>query len=90
LAQRAGVPLVGINYKDAPEDARAFLTKLGNPFARIGVDSSGRASIDWGVFGVPETYVVDGKGTITYKHIGPISPTTIETDLLPAIVRARR
>jgi cytochrome c biogenesis protein CcmG, thiol:disulfide interchange protein DsbE len=90
LAQRAGVALVGINYKDSPEDARRFLTSLGNPFTRIGADRNGRTAIDWGVFGVPETYIVNGQGTITYKHIGPISPTSIEADLLPAIERARR
>jgi cytochrome c biogenesis protein CcmG, thiol:disulfide interchange protein DsbE len=90
LAKRAGVVLVGINYKDTPEDARRFLTTLGNPFTRIGADRSGRTAIDWGVFGVPETYVLNGQGTITYKHIGPISPTSIEADLLPAIERARQ
>jgi cytochrome c biogenesis protein CcmG, thiol:disulfide interchange protein DsbE len=90
LAKRAGVPLVGINYKDAPEDALRFLASLGNPFTRVGADRTGRTSIDWGVFGVPETYIVNGQGTITYKHIGPISPTSIEADLLPAIERARR
>ncbi len=90
LAERARVPLVGINYKDRPANALAFLTAYGNPFTRVGVDPAGRAAINWGVYGVPETYVIDRQGRITFKHIGPISPTSIETDLLPAIERARQ
>jgi cytochrome c biogenesis protein CcmG, thiol:disulfide interchange protein DsbE len=88
LAERSKVPLYGINHKDRPGDAIAFLKRFGNPFARIGADRTGRASIEWGVYGVPETYVLDGRGTIIFKHIGPLSPASIDKDLLPAIARA--
>ena len=72
LAAR-GVQIYGINQKDTPENARAFLAGLGNPYARIGADTNGRVSIDWGVYGVPESFVVNADGIITYKHTGPIS-----------------
>jgi cytochrome c biogenesis protein CcmG/thiol:disulfide interchange protein DsbE len=74
LAKNPAIRLVGINYKDNPENARRFLGSLGNPFAAIGADTSGRAAIDWGVYGVPETFVVGPDGTIRYKHIGPLLP----------------
>ena len=89
LKAETGVKLVGINQKDAPENAMAFLTELGNPYDAIGVDANGRASIDWGVYGVPETFVVNAKGIITYKHIGPISAQSLEAEVLPAIEKAR-
>ncbi|MGE0211048.1 MAG: DsbE family thiol:disulfide interchange protein [Parvibaculaceae bacterium] len=85
LAQEPGVRLVGINYKDNPENARRFLGALGLPFAAVGVDESGRTAIDWGVYGVPETFLVDRKGVIRYKHIGPISATGLEQTLLPKV-----
>jgi len=66
------VTVHGINYKDQPENAAAFLADLGDPFDRIGVDASGRAGIEFGVYGVPETFVVDAQGRIRYKHVGPI------------------
>jgi cytochrome c biogenesis protein CcmG/thiol:disulfide interchange protein DsbE len=88
LKAETGVKLVGINQKDAAQNAMAFLTELGNPYDAIGVDS-GRASIEWGVYGVPETFVVNAEGVITYKHIGPISMSDIEHELIPAIQRAR-
>ena len=66
--------VVGINYKDNPENARRFLGSLGNPFAAVGVDPNGRAAIDWGVYGVPETFVVGPDGTIRHKHVGPLLP----------------
>ena len=66
-------PLVGINYKDTPDNARRFLDRYGNPFAAIGADANGRASIDWGVYGVPETFVVGRDGRIAYKLVGPIT-----------------
>ena len=75
--------LVGINYKDAPGDARRFLNRYGNPFAASGADRSGRASIDWGVYGVPETYVIDRDGTITYKLVGPITEANLADTVLP-------
>lgn len=89
LKERTGVRLFGINQKDAPENARAFLDELGNPYDAIGADSNGRVSIDWGVYGVPETFVVDAQGIIRFKHIGPISPATLASEVLPAIEKAK-
>lgn len=88
LASRLKVPLYGINQKDAPADAAKFLQTLGNPFQKIGADTNGRASIDWGVYGVPETYVVDGAGKVAYKYIGPLTEEAIEKELRPAVERA--
>ncbi len=85
LGAQSGVPVHGLNYKDRPEQARAFLDELGDPFARVGVDASGRAGIDWGVYGVPETFIVSGDGTILYKHIGPLTDADIDEKLLPFI-----
>lgn len=89
LQRVAGVPLYGINYKDDPAAARRFLSELGNPFERIGKDATGRAAIDWGVYGVPETYIVDGKGRIALKHVGPLTPEAIAEEILPALRAAR-
>lgn len=85
LSEIPGVRLVGINYKDDPENARRFLGALGLPFSAIGVDSKGRTFVDWGAYGVPETFLVDGKGIIRYKYIGPISAQGLEETLLPRI-----
>lgn len=74
LAKDAGFKVVGINYKDQPENARRFLGALGNPYAAVGVDQNGRAAIELGVYGVPETFIIDAAGIIRYKHIGPILP----------------
>lgn len=90
LKDIAGVRLYGINQSDAPENARAFLAELGNPYDAVGMDRDRRVSIDWGVYGVPETFVVDAQGIITFKHVGPLSPEAIEANLLPAIEAARR
>ena len=87
LAKVDGIQLVGINYKDKPENARRFLGSLGNPYDRIGADSGGRAAIDWGVYGVPETFIVDEKGMIRYKFIGPLSPTSYRDTFLPELNR---
>jgi len=84
-----GVSIFGINQKDAPENAVAFLNDLGNPYTRIGADPDNRASIEWGVYGVPETFVVDANGVITYKHTGPLTERTLEDGLRPAIDAAR-
>jgi cytochrome c biogenesis protein CcmG/thiol:disulfide interchange protein DsbE len=84
----AGVRLTGLAYKDEPANSRKFLGELGNPYAAIGVDQSGRVGIDWGVYGVPETFVVRGDGVIAYKFIGPLSLATMRSDLLPAIEKA--
>jgi cytochrome c biogenesis protein CcmG/thiol:disulfide interchange protein DsbE len=89
LKARTGVRLFGINQKDAPENARAFLAELGNPYDRIGADGDGRVSIDWGVYGVPETFVIDARGMIRFKHVGPISAQSLNEELIPAIAAAR-
>lgn len=78
---KEGVRIVGINYKDDPENALRFLGMLGTPFAAIGSDRAGRTTLDWGVYGVPETFVIDGEGRIRYKHIGPLTPEAVETVL---------
>lgn len=89
LKEVSGVRLFGINQSDAPENARAFLAELGNPYDAVGADRDRRVSIDWGVYGVPETFVVDARGVITFKHVGPLTPEAVETELMPAIERAR-
>jgi cytochrome c biogenesis protein CcmG, thiol:disulfide interchange protein DsbE len=80
--------LVGINYKDAANDARRFLNFYGNPFAASGADRSGRTSINWGVYGVPETYVVNRKGVITYKLVGPLTAANLTGLVMPEIAKA--
>jgi cytochrome c biogenesis protein CcmG/thiol:disulfide interchange protein DsbE len=80
-----GVPVVGYNYKDAPEDAKAWLAKHGNPYDMVIADQEGRTAIDFGVYGAPESFLVDGKGVIRYKRIGPLTPEVIEKELKPAI-----
>lgn len=80
--------LVGLNYKDEAENATRFLGALGNPYEAVGADESGRVGIDWGVYGVPETFVVDASGTITYKHIGPLTAESVMDKLLPEIEKA--
>ncbi|MEP5515749.1 MAG: DsbE family thiol:disulfide interchange protein [Bauldia litoralis] len=88
LAKDDGINLVAINYKDQPGNARRFLTDLGNPYAAIGVDPNGRAGIDWGLYGVPETFIIDATGTIRYKHIGPIGEDTLAEVIRPEIEKA--
>lgn len=85
LAKQPGVRLYGINYKDDPAAARRFLGRYGNPFARVGADRSGRVAIDWGVYGVPETYVIAGDGKIAYRHVGPLTEEAIREKLLPMV-----
>ena len=88
--EREGVlPIHGLNYKDAPDDAAAWLDALGDPYTRIGADLDGRVGLDWGVYGVPETFVVDRHGHIAYKHIGPVTPRVLDEILLP-LVRSLR
>lgn len=79
------LPIHGLNYKDAPADAQRWLDPMGDPYTRTGADIDGRVAIDWGVYGVPETFVVDRDGRIAYKHIGPITPTVWRNTLLPLI-----
>jgi cytochrome c biogenesis protein CcmG/thiol:disulfide interchange protein DsbE len=85
-----GVSLYGINYKDKPEDALAWLDELGDPYRRIGADRDGRGGIDLGVYGVPETFFVGPDGTIRYKHIGPIMPEDMKKSILPLLERLRQ
>lgn len=90
LAQDKRIQLIGINYKDAQDNARRFLGRYGNPFSAVGVDANGRASIEWGVYGVPETFVVGRDGVIAYKLIGPITPENIDGVLKAEIEKALR
>ncbi len=90
LARRGIVPVYGINYKDKPEDARRWLDRLGDPYARIGADLDGRAGIEWGVYGLPETFVVDANGRIVYKHIGPVLARDVAETILPLIESLRQ
>jgi len=82
------VRVVGMNYKDQPDNARRFLGRYGNPFVANGTDGNGRAAIEWGVYGVPETFIIGRDGRITYKLIGPVTPENLETALRPAIEKA--
>jgi cytochrome c biogenesis protein CcmG/thiol:disulfide interchange protein DsbE len=88
LAEDTRLQIVGINYKDSPDNARRFLGRYGNPFAAVGVDGNGRASIEWGVYGVPETFVVGRDGTIRYKLVGPITPANLDSVLKVEIEKA--
>jgi cytochrome c biogenesis protein CcmG, thiol:disulfide interchange protein DsbE len=87
LARRPDITLEGVAYKDKPEDARRFLDGVGNPYRRIGVDRKGTTAIDFGVYGVPETYVVDGGGHIRYRQVGPLTAEDVERKILPLIGR---
>ncbi len=89
LSKRSDIRLYGLNYKDEPANALAFLETLGQPYAAAGADQAGRAAVDWGVYGVPETFVIDGQGFIRYKFIGPLSPDAITNVLNPEIEKAR-
>ncbi|MBS7809890.1 DsbE family thiol:disulfide interchange protein [Roseococcus pinisoli] len=82
---RQGVPVLGINYKDRAPDARNFLTRHGNPFTRLGADFPGRTAIDWGVYGVPESYVLDRRGVIRWRWAGPITPEVMSESIVPLI-----
>jgi len=83
------VPVVGLNYKDAREDALPWLARNGNPYQLSVYDASGRIAIDYGVYGVPETYVIDRKGVIRYKHIGPLTPEVAQKKLAPLVKELR-
>ncbi len=80
--------IAGLNYKDKPENARRFLGDLGNPFKAVGVDQNGRTAIDWGVYGVPETFLIGKDGKVAFKHVGPLSPEAVTATLLPEIEKA--
>lgn len=90
LAEDGEIAIFGLNYKNKPEKARAWLARLGNPYARIGADESGRIGIDWGISGVPETFVIDGEGRIRYRHWGPIDQRALDETILPLVKELQR
>jgi cytochrome c biogenesis protein CcmG/thiol:disulfide interchange protein DsbE len=86
----SGIPIYGVNYKDKPEDAKRFLAQLGNPFVAIGADKDGKLAIDLGVYGYPETFIVDANGIIRYRHAGPINKPDWEQTLLPIVKKLQQ
>lgn len=84
------IPVHGLNHKDRPQDAAQWLDELGDPYTRTGADLDGRVSIDWGVYGVPETFVIDRDGRIAYKHIGPLTPRVLRETVFPLITKLRQ
>jgi cytochrome c biogenesis protein CcmG, thiol:disulfide interchange protein DsbE len=90
IARQKVVPIVGLDYMDQREKAQQWLTQLGNPYSGVAFDTDGRTAIDWGVYGAPETYLVDGQGRIIYKYISPMTPDVWQHDFLPRIEAARR
>ncbi|MEO6967879.1 MAG: DsbE family thiol:disulfide interchange protein [Rhodanobacteraceae bacterium] len=88
-AKQFGVPLIGYDYKDTAADARTWLAEHGDPYATVLADTSGATAIDFGVYGAPETFLVDARGVIRYKHIGPLTPDVIAQELQPAIIKTR-
>lgn len=89
MKEQGLVPIHGLNYKDQPDDAARWLDAMGDPYTRTGADLDGRVAIDWGVYGVPETYVIDRAGRIAFKQIGPITPNILEQKILPLIAKLR-
>ena len=89
VAAQEGFPLFGINYKDKPEDAKAWLEELGNPYLRIGSDESGRSGLEWGISGVPESFLIDGTGTVIWRYVGPIVTEQAQDDLRRALAATR-
>lgn len=88
LSQEMGLEIVGVAYKDAPDDSRAFIAELGDPYGQIGMDLKGRVGIDFGISGVPETFIVTPDGQVTYRHWGPIVGNAVEAKLVPALKAA--
>jgi cytochrome c biogenesis protein CcmG/thiol:disulfide interchange protein DsbE len=88
-AKKFGVRLIGLNWKDDPDAAKRWLAQFGNPYDTILVDTDGKTGIDFGVYGAPETFLVDGQGIVRYKHIGNLTPESIDRELKPAIARLR-
>jgi cytochrome c biogenesis protein CcmG/thiol:disulfide interchange protein DsbE len=89
LARSGIVPIEGLDYKDRPADGSRWLAVMGDPYTRTGADTDGRVGIEWGVYGVPETFVVSGRGIIAYKQIGPITPSVLDRRIGPLIARLR-
>ncbi len=83
----SGVPVIGVNYKDVPANAKAFLAEMGDPYAHIGADPSGRAALDWGIYGVPETFVIDGAGKVLLRYPGPLTEATFQSEIKPLLGR---
>jgi cytochrome c biogenesis protein CcmG/thiol:disulfide interchange protein DsbE len=90
LARRGVAPVYGLDYKDQPDAARAWLARLGNPYTAVIVDADGRTGIDYGVYGVPETYVIDKQGIIRHKHTGPLTAQSVKEKILPLIGELQR
>jgi cytochrome c biogenesis protein CcmG/thiol:disulfide interchange protein DsbE len=90
LARQDGIPITGIAYKDAPAAAEKLLEDAGDPYVRVGLDENGRTGIDFGVYGVPETYVIDKAGRVQRRYVGPLTPATVQGDLLPLLSRLAR
>jgi cytochrome c biogenesis protein CcmG, thiol:disulfide interchange protein DsbE len=90
FAKQNLAPLVGLNYKDKPADAQAWLAQFGNPYALSAVDATGRVGIDYGVYGVPETYVIDKTGTIRFKQIGPVTAAVLQNKIVPLVAQLNR
>ena len=90
LGRKGTVAIHGLNYKDKPDDAQAWLDQLGDPYTRTGADISGRVAIDWGVYGVPETFVIDRDGRIAHKHIGAITPEALRKTIMPIIDKLQK
>jgi cytochrome c biogenesis protein CcmG/thiol:disulfide interchange protein DsbE len=86
--KRRGVAIYGVAQKDSAENVRRFLGAKGDPYAKVALDPDGRAGIDWGVYGVPETFIVKGDGTIAYKVVGPMTADTLESEVKPQILKA--
>lgn len=89
LRRQGSVPIHGLNYKDKPEDAARWLDEFGDPYTRTGADLTGQIGIDWGVYGVPETFVVNAQGRIVLKQVGPITPEILDAVILPIIASLR-
>jgi DsbE subfamily thiol:disulfide oxidoreductase len=89
LAQQPGIAVYGVAYKDRPADTQAFMREEGNPFAAIVTDMAGRGGIEWGVVAPPETFVIDGKGVVRFKYVGPLSEDALAREVLPAIAAAK-
>ena len=89
LRAQGAIPIHGLNYKDKPDDAARWLDEMGDPYTRTGADIDGRVAIDWGVYGVPETFVIDGQGHIAFKQVGPVTPQILETTILPLVAQLR-
>ncbi len=90
ISRKGLVRVVGYNYKDTPEDARRWLQAFGNPYALVLADEDGRAALDWGIYGAPESFLVDARGIVRWKFVGPLTPEVVEAQLKPALAEASR